>query len=81
MKADEINIGYSHEIEVETDEENTESMISPIKNHPAPLHDILLKAESIIGRLPMDGGRPERLRSNHEISRKAPCGLPIVLLE
>ena len=57
MKADEINIGYSHEIEVETDEENKESMISPIKNHPASLHDILLKTESIIDRLRVDGGK------------------------
>jgi len=61
MKADKINIGYSHENEVETDEENTESMISPINNHPTSLHDILLKAESIIDRLRVDGGKARQI--------------------
>jgi len=47
MEADDINSVYSHEIEVETnEEENTETIISPIKNHPASLPDILSKAES-----------------------------------
>lgn len=44
MEADERNVVYSHEIEVETEEENTESIISPINNHPASLHDILSKS-------------------------------------
>ena len=82
MEADDINIVYSHEIEVRTYEENTESMISPIKNHPASLHDILSKAESIIWtEFVWMMRRLERLRSVLEISHKAPCGLPIALLE
>ena len=51
MEADNINIVYSQEIEVETEEENTASIISPIKNHPASLHGILSKAESIMDRI------------------------------
>ena len=51
MEADNITL-CSHEIE--TEEEDTESMISPIKNHPASLHDILSKAESIMDRIHID---------------------------
>ena len=53
-EADNINIVYSQEIEVETEEENTASIISPIKNHPASLHGILSKAESIMDRISVD---------------------------
>lgn len=66
MEADDINIVYSHEIEVITDEENTEIMISPIKNHPASLHDILSKAESIMDRIRVDD---EKAREIEECTR------------
>ena len=62
MEADDMNIVYSHEIEVETiEEENTETVISPIKNHPASLHDILSKAESIMDRLRVDDEKAEEI--------------------
>ena len=61
MEADDINIVYSHEIEVETEEENTESMISLIKNHPAYLHDILFKAESIMERIRVDDEKARKI--------------------
>ena len=66
MEADDISIVYSHEIEVITDEENTEIMISPIKNHPASLHDILSKAESIMDRIRVDD---EKAREIEECTR------------
>ena len=66
MEADDINIVYSHEIEVITDAENTEIMISPIKNHPASLHDILSKAESILDRIRVDD---ENAREIEECTR------------
>ena len=67
MEADDINIVYSHEIEVITDEENTESiMISPIKNHPGSLHDILSNAESIMDRIRADD---EKAREIEEFTR------------
>ena len=66
MEADDINIVYSHEIEVETEEENTEGVISPIKNHPASLHDILSKAESIMDRIRVDD---EKAREIQECTR------------
>ena len=66
MEADDINIVYLHEIEVETDEENTESLISPIKNHPASLHDILSKAQSIMDRICVDD---KKARETEECTR------------
>lgn len=60
------NIVYSHEIEVETEEENTESIISPIKNHSVSLHDILSKAESIMARICVD---EEKAREIEESTR------------
>ena len=66
IKVDDINIVYSHEIEVETEEENTESVISPIKNHPASLHEILSKAESIMDRIRVDD---EKAREIEECTR------------
>ena len=66
MEADDIHIVYSHEIEVETEEENTESIVSPIKNHPVSLHDILSKAESIMDRIRVDD---EKARETEECTR------------
>ena len=66
MEADDIDIVYSHEIEVETEEENTESIVTPIKNHPVSLHDILSKAESIMDRIRVDD---EKAREIEECTR------------
>ena len=66
MEADDLNIVYSHEIEVKTEQEITESVIRPIKNHSASLHDILSKAESIMDRIRVDD---EKAREIEECTR------------
>ena len=48
---DDPNIAYCTEVEVETEKK---SMISPIKNHPASLYDILEKVESIVDFISVD---------------------------
>lgn len=52
----------SHELEVETDED--ENIISPIKNHPASLHDILTKAESIINKNCVDDEKVKEIEED-----------------
>lgn len=82
MEADDINIVYIHEIEVKTEEENTESIISPIKNHPASLHDILSNGESIMDKICVDDEKAREIEEGIlEISQKASCGLTIAPLE
>lgn len=54
MAPDHIDITYSYEVEVETEKDKEVKLISPIKNHPASLHDILSQAEAIIEKISVD---------------------------
>lgn len=60
MTADGINLVFCLEIQVdfEDNERNKqENIISPIKDHPASLSDILRKADSIIEKISVDDDR------------------------
>ncbi|PFX19717.1 hypothetical protein AWC38_SpisGene15847 [Stylophora pistillata] len=60
MTADDINLVFCHEIQVDFEEnERTkqENIRSPIRDHPASLSDILRKAEAIIEKISVDDDR------------------------
>ncbi|XP_022808865.1 uncharacterized protein LOC111345840 [Stylophora pistillata] len=60
MTADDINLVFCHEIQVDfEDNERTkqDNIISPIKDNPASLSDILRKADSIIEKISVDDDR------------------------
>lgn len=53
LPVDDINLVYSHEQEVESEVIKNKD-ISPLKNHPPSLDDILRKAESILEMISVD---------------------------
>ena len=54
MPFDHADILYSHEVEIETVNDEEENIVSPIKNHPASLYDILAQADAIINSINVD---------------------------